>query len=414
MCFFSLRSFAFFASIYQDSKDSHSVDRPTHFLLAADGFESKTLTQEAALSKALYIKRVFPNDQVIMLANYSSLLLDSTDSENISGIDNFEKWKLQIVYYPRSHESHKNLLSTVAIIDYMRMYSQIRSIQYFGHSSVFAGMILTDGYHLGGVEATYLYAARLNGHFTKDAFAIMYGCNSGWKLAHRLSEIWGIPVSGSFTGSLFERLAADGRFKLTESKTEKYAESNMGVPCSEGGCIRMIPQNAPYKGHWGIYDVPTLNFNKFFCRGTRDEMNQCYKGMAYSILSAVTQYKNPIVKGKINSATYRQIVNDTLCSINWNGMRAKCFEFLNSYDLATKQFSEPRNSFFMLGPYGQLDVNFFDHNFEVECRKQDVRVLSPVCEFKPKVANKPRAQVDTLAREFEAYMAGYLLIKNNL
>ena len=267
---YSLQSTAMYAAIYQDTRTGLNLNRRTHFVVAGDGKELLVKTQEAAMTKALYLKKVFPDDQVIFMSNF-------VDPEYSM------KWtQLEVVYYSRSPEPFQINLSAISMIDYMDFFPHIASIEIFSHSNIHNGAILSVGYQLGTFDSHFEYAKKLKDNFTSDAYAIMFGCNSGWMLAPRLSAVWGIPVAGSFTGSMIERIGPNGIFYDVDHKTVKFPESNFGVSCNAGACLRMVVQNAPYTGHWGRFPAKTLNFYKFFCRGLKDNMDRCYRGMAQS------------------------------------------------------------------------------------------------------------------------------------
>lgn len=383
-----------YAAIYEESGHALDLNRRTHFVVAGDGKELLIKTQEAAITKALYLKKMFPNDQVIFMSNF----VDADDSF---------KWKqLELVYYSRSREPHMSSLSVVSMINYMDFFTQIASIEIFSHSNIHNGALLSKMYQIGTLDAHFEFVKKLRDNFTADAYAIMFGCNSGWMLAPRLSESWGIPVAGSFTGSIIERIGPNGIFYDEDHKTVKFPDSNLGVSCEAGACLRMVVQNAPYSGYWGRFPAKTLNFYKFFCRGLNNNMDRCYRGMAQSVINSVHSYKNLKTKnGTIHFQTYRSIVNELLCSKNWNGSRDNCIRFLNSYDLKTKTFLQPRTSFYMLGGLGQLHADFEGHNYNITTY-DDAKMmeLKRKYEFDEK---EPIKSVDTLAREFEAYMLAF-------
>lgn len=396
---FSLNVNAMYAAIYQESRTSLDVKRRTHFVIAGEGKELLIKTQEAALTKALYLKKMFPQDQVIFISDF-------VDPE-----DSFKWNQLEVVHYVRSREPYLNRLSAVTVIDYLDWFSQIASIEIFSHANIHNGVLLAKGYQIGTFAEHFVYAGKLKNNFTSDAYAIMFGCNSGWMLAPRLSEVWGIPVAGSFTGSIVERIGPGGVFYDVDHKTVQFPESNLGVSCEAGACLRMVVQNAPYGGLWGRFEVKALNFFKFFCRGLKDNMDRCFKGMAQSVLGAVHGFKNLKVKDKINFQTYRSIVNEFLCSKNWQGRRDDCIHFLNSYDLKSKSFALPRNSFYMLGNQGQLHADFEGHNYKITVL-DDVQMMAVKRKYEFTEITDVK-NVDTLAREFEAYMQAFKTLNQN-
>ena len=104
-------------------------------------------------------------------------------------------------------------------------------------------------------------------------------------------------------------------------------------------------------------------------------------------------------------------MNEHLCSKNWNGSRDNCIRFLNSYDVKTQTFAQPRTSFYMLGGLGQLHADFESHNYKIitldDTKAQE---LKRKYEFEEKT---PIKNVDTLAREFEAYIHAFGTLTQN-
>lgn len=410
LVFVTLDSHAFLASIYGDPVQNYSTRRPTHFVISAHGFELGTLPLEAAVTKAIFIKRAFPEDQVVIISNYETLPLPEKANKNF-------KLESDIVFYPRASGTSEQFISTHSLISYLGQFDKIKSIHIYGHSSVQVGFFLSPSYILGDhIPGTYSYASQLKGHFTKDAFAILYGCNSGWKLAVKLSEVWGIPVAGSFTGTTFERLGEDRKFYPEDAIGVKFLESNHGSSCKRGGCLRLVPQNGPYQGHWGAYTAPSLAFFKFFCRkqdsanASGAELENCYHSMAISMLSTVHPFEAGIFKeGTVDDEIYKKVVIDFLCANDWRGNKEKCEQFLRSYrqDLPLKDFN--RSSFFMLGNWKQLDADFNGYNYDVSCGPVE---LKGQCSFRARNDQGRNAKVDTLVREYEAYIRGLQLIKS--
>lgn len=184
----------------------------------------------------------------------------------------------------------------------------------------------------------------------------------------------------------------------------------MGVPCSAGACLRMVVQNAPYNGYWGRLEVDALNFFKFFCKGITDH-DRCLRGMAYAMIGSVHGYKNLVYRGRINPTVYRLIVSEFLCSKNWQGSRDNCLQFLNTFDFKSKRFGADRTSFFMLGGVKQLHATFQGHNYKV-VSIDDKNVRGGFVKRYEFTSIENIKNVDTLAREFEAYIEAFKFVKD--
>ena len=248
--------------------------KPTRILLSGRGTDLGIQPQHAALSRALLYQRNFSNDQIILLSVFES---EKNKPSLVKG-----GWKIQT--------ENERKLDTASALPELKKFKKIRSLEMFGHNSPTLGT-QTDG--LGfRFDARQLEVAALASQFTPDAYAMIHGCNSGWIMAQELSNTWKIAVSGSFSGTRFERLHSDGHFYVsTDSKapSSAWATSNpeFGVPCSQGGCTRMRPTFSHYNGKWGNFAGPTLSHYKFFCQG---ETRDCEKRMASSLYGFVTDH----------------------------------------------------------------------------------------------------------------------------
>ena len=153
-----------------------------------------------------------------------------------------------------------------------------------------------------------------------------------------------------------------------------------------------------YHGHYGSYISPSLNFFKFYCAAP-DE-NRCFVGMAKSMLTTVNAYAP--VSGKITLNKYKMMVADILCASTENNDRKECVNTLIHFGTNPKFMK--RNSFFMNNRLGQLNVNFDGHTATVNCNKFN-KESEQICEINAVTD----LNADTLIREYEAYLKGYLL-----
>lgn len=380
-----------YAAIYREPKENLQTDRPTHILVSTEGEGLGNLPYEAALTQALYIKKQNPTDQIIIISEF--------DLKNRQ-VNQLQTWNLDIVFYPRSTDPIMSQLTSPSLIGYMKNFSRIRSFHMFGHSNVAYGARLYNSYRFGWLPAEYAYFETIKNNFTPDAYAIMHGCNSGWNIAVKLSKAWNIPVAGSFTGTLFEKMATDGIFHRTDAKVN-LANSNMGEGCYEGACTRQMPQNRIYRGLYGSYLSASLNYFKFFCNKMNDE-KKCFTGMAQAMLSSVNDYSK---KGKaISLEDYKLMVSDFLCPRYELGNRAACIQAFRNFNK-----NSPRNLFFMDTNRGQLDANFEGHNAAVDCKTvQGFEELQCTIDTPVDPAKK---LVDTTVREYEAYIKGFSYLK---
>ncbi len=238
-------------------------------------------------------------------------------------------------------------LSGADLVKFLLTFKAIDSMHLFGHQGARTGLALHGermGMHTTGI-------AKLKPNFTKDSYAILYGCNSALEGASALSKMWSIPVSGSLTATDMQRLHSSGQFYHEGDrfpKTGSEAQSNdlsFGRPVNcynaaggktpEGGCIRMKPDNVPYtNGAWGSYSLG-LGFYKFFCNydspvgpdGLRTD--DCYRRMARSLRGWVST--RPLVTK--NEAEFREVLYDFLCPTEaWSNLRKDCIQKLQELE----------------------------------------------------------------------------------
>lgn len=200
----------------------------------------------------------------------------------------------------------------------MKKYSNIASFDYYGHSTPWS--INTSSFDSRWSVQNNPDFGSLRGHFGESAYATLSGCNAGVVLAQVLARAWGIPVSGAWTGSLFERLWSDGNWYVADDRSHPrsgaWAEQNAvsfvaGRDCANrlggGYCLRLRPQNAPYSGYWGKYFGSGLGFFKTFCYLQQEE---CERRMAIGLFSF------PSVKALVPDSPvgdFESVVFDFLC-----------------------------------------------------------------------------------------------------
>jgi hypothetical protein len=271
-------------------------------------------------------------------------------------------------------------------------------MDFYSHNSPHYGLQLESKYFR--LPPNSRENKRLQGHFTNEAYAIFHGCNTGFIVAPTLSKTWGIPVAGTLASSAFEYLSKDGRFyfagvggggKASVNDTSFYQQ----IPCANGACTRMKPGNSPYSGIWGDFKGGGLNFFKFFC--VKNDERRCYQSMARSLVDSVSV--KPVGQ-RPSLGDYKELLFDFLCTSAGQGKhRAKCEASLENYHLSRR-----------LGPNGfvgkQIQCSFKECFAKVECMTFNGEYLHHTCD----VVNNWDGPVDTLEREYEAYLSGFELL----
>ena len=387
-CLFTLESNAFLITTYNADKLNYNL--PTRLLVAGAGDDLGTQFQEVARGSALKYSQQHPDEQIVLIA------------ANEPGIDNkatLKSWGFNFQYEKRSTFNGESFLAEA------EKFTQIASIDIYSHSSAQYGIHLDGKFHRLTVNTKHI--ERLKGHFIKDAYAFLHGCNGGFNLAPLLSTVWEIPVAGAMTSSNFQKLHSDGNFYLSEEgmfPNSDWAQLNptsfdKPTKCLSGMCLRLKPDNNPYTGFWGEYHDGGLSFYKFFC--VKNSTQDCTRVMAKSLLSFI---------GKINLNTnsslsdYKKSLFDFLCPISSKSdLRKECEENLESALLTGDSTYNPFSR-------DQVECNFQSCEVEIQCKKIFLTGL-----IKPGsciLVNKFQGKSTTLVREYKAYLEGFKSLNN--
>ena len=267
---------AYFVANLGSAKELNT-DATTHILVSGRGENLGRQPQMSALGLAARIREAHPDEQIVLM----SVFEDKGNRETL------EKLGVRIVKV-----DERVTFNTSSIMPELLKFKKIASLQFFGHNSP---TLVTQSEGKGQrFDFRSSKVSALKGHFAKDAYIFIHGCNGGWILAPMLSKLFGIPAAGAFTGTRFERLHDDQNFYVASDEkapTPNWARVNevsyeTKRSCSGGGCLRMRPANSPYKGHWGDLRAGGLGFYKFFCVGL--EQSTCDRVMAKSLLNSLT------------------------------------------------------------------------------------------------------------------------------
>jgi hypothetical protein len=364
-----------------------SYNKITHILVpgSAMGDESDQFFQTTLLRAKLY-RDLFPSHQVVIISQ--------PDVVKASQEDVFNRFKLPIIENVRSKLTAGQLLSQ------MLKFKKIASFDFYGHSSPWA-------LRLGKKDASMFASkgfAQLKGQFISGAYATLNGCNGGFTLAPELSKMWGIPVSGALTGSLFERLQADDKwYKKSDRTRSEWANDNSvnfssAPSCNtEGVCWRMKPQRNNYSSYWGNFKEGGLSFYKFFCNYPNAEKT-CFKAMATSILSFQATSRP---EAKLSWKKFEAKVFDYLCST------AKDPNYFDSCVEGILKAVERGDNIFKAHPGNALNCDFKKCYANVVCKQKKLFGRSGpkagTCHLNTDVNQKPT----TLVREYLAFKKGF-------
>lgn len=286
-------------------------DTPTHVLLTSHGSGVGTLFQDSAASRGKKYAEVFPNDQILLI------IVNEMDGRGNAAL--LESWGYHVV------AERYQALSVELLLQELQPIRKIASLDFYGHSNDYNGAIL-DADFIGDDSDE---VAVLQGQFTPTAWASIHGCNSAWTLAPALANFWGIPVSGAFTGTHFQRLHSTGYFFPYDqilAPSGPFADHNpysfkQDVDCMTSGCTRMHPDNIPYNGMWGKR-ASGLGFAKFFCGPVATA--ECRKRMAVSLLGYLG-----LANLNLNSSAsdFLFVLKESMCPISaYRNSFAECYQ----------------------------------------------------------------------------------------
>ena len=278
-------------TVASTSSDKLDILKYTHVIISGKGNDLRLNPMIAALAKAKKIMAVYPNDQIFILN-----VQEVSNAEQLSTIRSFG---FQIL------RSEAKLLDKNALLREIEIFKQISSLDFYGHSGI------EPGFFLDGVGENDLkwqpfdkIATRLVGHFSKNAYAVLNGCNQGQILAPVLSKLWAIPVAGTLTSSHFEILYNDGKYYWNEESNHKR------FALEAQKTLRMKPDGVLYEGIYGEYQSG-LPFFKFFCSGLSQE--RCLRGMKASVFAIVGVGE---LSQSSSAEDYLKVVREWLCPIS--------------------------------------------------------------------------------------------------
>ena len=386
MLLFALEANAFLITTYKT--DTLNYNLPTRILVAGAGDDLGTQFQEVARGKALKYSQQYPNEQIVLI------------TANEPGID--DKLALKNWHFNFQQEI-KSSFNGDTFLDQVVKFTQIASIDIFSHSSAQYGIHLDGKAHRLTLNTKHV--ERLKGHFLKDAYAFLHGCNGGFNLAPFLSSAWEIPVAGAMTSTNFQKLHSDGNYYLSEDgffPNSDWASVNdksfdNPVKCNSGMCLRLKPDNNAYTGFWGEYGDGGLSFYKFFCM--KNGESECNRVMAKSLLSFVG---NSNLKAASSLVEYKKSLFDFLCPVSAKrDLRKECEENLESSlvtgDLTYNPFTKT-----------QIECNFQSCEVEIKCTHFFGINKPGSCQL----INHFDGKSTTLAREYKAYLDGYKYLNN--
>lgn len=367
-------------------------DKVTHVIVVGSGVkEDSNGFFQSGIARAQRYKELYPQQQVVIM---SSPEVKGSDDEEV-----FRDFNVPVVKMINESFTAEVLLSE------LKNFSQIASLDFYGHSSPWA-------LKLGKSDAAFvpsLYEKRLKAlkaNFLRSAVITLNGCNSGFSIAPDLSRLLELPVSGSLTSTVLERIESDGHwYKEANWTRENYVTTNAvsfsdELDCSFGLCFRMKPTYASYSSYWGYFKEGGLPFYKFFCNYDNNTDGRCEKGMATSLLAF------PSVKALTTDSSledFQAVAFDWLCSTQSN--KNKFQECVAGISAAIKR----GDLVYQIHPTTELNCNFKTCNAKVVCKDKMFGSGPKGGSCKLDVVIKPRPT--NAAQEMLSFLKGYEQLK---
>ncbi len=292
------------------------LTKRTRILLVGDSSHLGELPLWAATTRARRYTQLYPNDQIVLFV-----------TKDVTANDVARTGSAVVREEPFGNVALADLkqLSAPKLVAAMDRFSRIASIDFFGHSSPFGALLEAEGEGRSLGASMPANMGVLKDNFVRDAnpYITLNGCNGGAHVAPELSKILEVPVSGALTGSNFQVLMSDGRWYFNDdgfsppgtrpvSTNDKSFGPDLQPSCSKGACVRMKPQDSPYRGVWASPETGFqygLGFYKFFCNFP--DVQACSKGMAQSLYAFASV--KPI-DARSSDDDVKEVLADFFCS----------------------------------------------------------------------------------------------------
>lgn len=375
--------------LYKDS--SLLTSKITHIIVIGSAVkEDSNQFFQSGIIRAEKYKQLWPEHQVVIM---SSPEVRGTSDEKV-----FAEFNIPVV------QIINNSFTPEVLISLLTNYTKIASLDFYGHSSPWALKLgKSDAALVPDAYEKKLRALKEN--FLPSAYVTLNGCNSGFSIAPDLSKYLEIPVSGSLTGTLFERIESDNKwYKEADWTPTNYVTINPATfgedaACSLGLCWRMKPSQHSYGSYWGSFKEG-LNFYKFFCN-FENTNGRCEKAMALSLLSF------PSVKSINEDSSlenFKEVAMDYICSTYKSKIKFEnCVTGINN--AITKG-----DLVYQSHPGPELDCDFKTCKATVVCQSKRFFGSGPkggTCRLNAEIKPNPT----NAAQEMVSFLKGFKLLK---
>ncbi len=380
--------------LFKNGLIKYDSEKITHIIVVGSAVkEDSDQFFQSGISRAQRYKDLWPDHQVVFMSG--------PDVKGMSDEQVFEKYKISVVKVVPKKFNAKYLLSEIG------EFNKIASLDFYGHSSPWA-MIIGKSGSVFDPSAHYSELKELRPKFLPDAYVTLNGCNTGFYLAPDLSRGLALPVSGSLTSSMFERIELDGMWYKEEDWNRRgYVlfnkfSFNSNLSCSLGFCTRMKSSRENYSSFWGTFEEGGLSFDKFFCNYENNQDDRCVRGMAMSLLSFPSLH--PISISSTNE-DFKEIVFDWLCSTGKNN------NYFNRCVRGIEAAINKGDLEYQSHPTNELNCDFQSCHAKVICKYKtsEVGPIPGTC----KLETVPNFSPKNIATEYLNLMRGFSYLKRD-
>lgn len=403
-----------------DKSGAIDLTKPTRILLVGDSDKLGELPLWAATGRARRYAQLYPNDQVVLFT-----------TQDVSTADVTQVGAQAVKEEPFGNVKLTDLsrLSTDKLVAALDRFKKIASLDFFGHSSPFGALLEASG-DKRSLEPGNMGVLADNFDRSRDPYVTLNGCNGGVSVAAQMSKVLKLPVSGALTGSNFQELMNDGKFYIGDdgffpaglrraSVNDRSFGADTRASCARGACVRMKPQDAPYRGVWANPETGfqyTLSYYKFFCNYD-DPTKTCERGMARSLYGFLTEKP---VDARSSDADFKLALADWFCTRSTDpAWFDQCKASLESAVAEDKPFTPQRTAKdFAI----ECDRTGCNSQQEFRCtlvggvpQKKTCVWVQKGCaaDKKPDACRAPNTNPRTTVTEYKAYLAGQKLLRGN-
>lgn len=292
--------------------------KTSRILLVGDSDQLGELPLYAATTRARRYAQLYPDQQIVLFVTKE--VREPTVAQTGSTVVRQEPFGDNVAL------ADLRTLTGAKLVAALDRFPRIASIDFFGHSSPFGALLESEGTDRVLAASMPANMALLKDNFARDTapYVTLNGCNGAAHVAPEMSRLWELPVSGALTGSNFQELMSDGRWYFNDegfsppgtrraAKNDKSFGAASTPSCSAGACVRMKPQDSPYRGVWAKPETGFqygLGYYKFFC-DYADPQSTCAEGMAASLYAFASV--KPI-DARSSDADVKEVLADFFCS----------------------------------------------------------------------------------------------------